>query len=145
MENWICITCGTQFPKTVTAPSHCPTCEDERQYIGHRGQRWTTLEQMRHDGYRNAFYEYEPNLWAVETVPEFAIGQHAGRHVNPRRRTLCRIGRVTLESRGRGQRGFAVGRHLIGVGRSALGFFHVQFSKPDSAIRLHHAVWRGRP
>jgi len=38
---------------------------------------WTTLVEMKAGGYRNAYYEYELDLWGIETVPEFAIGQHA--------------------------------------------------------------------
>ncbi|MDQ0191446.1 MBL fold metallo-hydrolase [Alicyclobacillus cycloheptanicus] len=77
METWICTTCGTQYPESETSPAYCPICEDERQYIGPGGQRWTTLEEMKASGYRNAYYEHEPNLLGIETVPEFAIGQHA--------------------------------------------------------------------
>lgn len=77
MNNWICTTCGTQFPTSDSVPEHCLICEDERQYIGLGGQKWTTLEQMKRVGYRNAYYEHETNLIGIETVPEFAIGQHA--------------------------------------------------------------------
>ncbi len=42
MENFICQTCGTQFAPTPVPPSACPICEDERQYVGWEGQRWTT-------------------------------------------------------------------------------------------------------
>ncbi|MDP9728828.1 MBL fold metallo-hydrolase [Alicyclobacillus tolerans] len=77
MSKWICVTCGTQYPERDTPPEHCSICEDERQYIGLGGQRWTTLEEMKATGYRNAFYEHEPHLWGLETVSEFAIGQHA--------------------------------------------------------------------
>ncbi|MCY0889116.1 MAG: MBL fold metallo-hydrolase [Alicyclobacillaceae bacterium] len=77
MNKWICTTCGTQYAESETPPAHCLICEDERQYIGLGGQTWTTLEKLKVGGYRNAFYEHEPNLLGVETVPEFAIGQHA--------------------------------------------------------------------
>ena len=30
MNNYICITCGTQFAQTAKLPEHCPICEDER-------------------------------------------------------------------------------------------------------------------
>lgn len=77
MNQWICTTCGTQYVKSDAPPSRCPICEDERQYIGSGGQTWTTLEKLKTHGYRNAFYEHESNLIGIETVPEFAIGQHA--------------------------------------------------------------------
>ncbi len=32
---------------------------------------------MKADGYKNSYYEHEPNLIGIETVPEFAIGQNA--------------------------------------------------------------------
>ena len=77
MSKWICTTCGTEFPPGETHPADCPICEDSRQYIGRGGQKWTTLETMKSSGYRNAYYEHEPNMFGIETVPEFAIGQHA--------------------------------------------------------------------
>jgi rubrerythrin len=46
MENYICMTCGVQHRETDTPPEHCPICEDERQYIGIKGQRWTTISEM---------------------------------------------------------------------------------------------------
>ncbi|MGI9089954.1 MAG: MBL fold metallo-hydrolase [Gemmatimonadaceae bacterium] len=49
---------------------------DERQFIGKDGQRWTTLDALRH-GHRNAIQRLEPALYGVGTVPEFAIGQRA--------------------------------------------------------------------
>jgi len=77
VNEWICTTCGTQYVKSDAPPSQCSICEDERQYIGSAGQTWTTLEKLQRSGYRNAFYGHESNLIGVETVPEFAIGQHA--------------------------------------------------------------------
>jgi len=76
MPNYICITCGTQFPDTVSPPEHCPICDDERQYVGWKGQQWTTLEQMRAT-HRNTFRDEEPNLVGIGAEPSFAIGQRA--------------------------------------------------------------------
>lgn len=39
MTNYICATCGVQHAATAAQPEHCPICEDERQYIGSKGQR----------------------------------------------------------------------------------------------------------
>jgi rubrerythrin len=39
---YICVTCGIQFKETDGPPKHCPVCEDERQYVGWEGQKWTT-------------------------------------------------------------------------------------------------------
>ena len=71
----VCATCGTQFPSPVP-PDHCPICADERQYVGHEGQRWTTLEGLRRER-RNAIRAVEPGLTGIGTEPAFAIGQRA--------------------------------------------------------------------
>jgi hypothetical protein len=77
MPAYICVTCGVQFAPGDTPPPNCPICDDERQYVGWQGQRWTTLDQMRAQGYRNELREEEPGLTSIGTVPSFAIGQQA--------------------------------------------------------------------
>lgn len=74
MTNYICATCGVQHAETDPPPEHCPICEDERQYIGHNGQRWTTIPELQKDRY-NRIEEVAPNLTGIGTVPAFAIGQ----------------------------------------------------------------------
>jgi glyoxylase-like metal-dependent hydrolase (beta-lactamase superfamily II) len=76
MDHYICATCGTQFPLSAQPPAGCPICLDERQYIGWKGQQWTTLEQLR-AGHHSIIKEEEPGLTAVGTEPSFAIGQRA--------------------------------------------------------------------
>ena len=76
MTHYICATCGTQFPDSPEPPAHCPICEDERQYIGWAGQRWTTLEQLRAD-HRNTIKTEEPGLTGIGSEPGFAIAQRA--------------------------------------------------------------------
>jgi glyoxylase-like metal-dependent hydrolase (beta-lactamase superfamily II) len=76
MQRAICVTCGTQFAATAAPPPGCPICEDDRQYIGHQGQQWTTLEALRRD-HRNQLAEIEPGLTGIVTEPKFAIGQQA--------------------------------------------------------------------
>jgi hypothetical protein len=76
MENFICVQCGTQFAETAQAPSRCPICEDERQFVRHTGQEWTTLEQLRAD-HRNRMEDEGPQLMGIGTKPDFAIGQRA--------------------------------------------------------------------
>ena len=44
--NWVCVICAAQFADSETPPERCPICEDERQYVGAGGQRWTTLADM---------------------------------------------------------------------------------------------------
>lgn len=73
---YICVTCGVQHAPSDGPPERCAICEDERQYVGAEGQRWTTLEEMR-GRYRNTFVDLEPNLVSIRTEPGFAIGQHA--------------------------------------------------------------------
>ena len=77
MDCWICTTCGTQFAQSQTPPTGCPICQDKRQYIGHEGQKWTTLASMQAGGFHNVFKEYEPHLTGIGTEPSFAIGQRA--------------------------------------------------------------------
>ncbi|MDX1520791.1 MAG: MBL fold metallo-hydrolase [Anaerolineae bacterium] len=76
MTNYICQTCGTQFSEIAVPPDHCPICEDERQYIGHQGQQWTTLDDLQKT-HHNVIREVEPNLTGIGTDPRFAIGQRA--------------------------------------------------------------------
>lgn len=76
MNNYICITCGTQFTETNQPPEICPICTDERQYIRHEGQAWTTLDELRSER-RNRIEKQEENLYGIGTEPKFAIGQRA--------------------------------------------------------------------
>jgi len=76
MENFICVQCGTQLLRLRNRPSRCPICEDERQYVRHTGQEWTTLEQLRRD-HHNRMEDEAPRLLGIGTEPEFAIGQRA--------------------------------------------------------------------
>jgi glyoxylase-like metal-dependent hydrolase (beta-lactamase superfamily II) len=77
MPAYICTTCGVQFAPSEAPPGHCPICEDERQYIGWQGQRWTTQEEMQAQGHRNELREEEPGLISIGTTPTVAIGQRA--------------------------------------------------------------------
>lgn len=76
LRNFICITCGTQFPESEEPPSACPICEDERQYIGPNGQQWTTLSELQAD-HHNVIKTVEPGLTGIGTDPSFAIGERA--------------------------------------------------------------------
>jgi hypothetical protein len=76
MENFICVQCGTQFTESAQAPSRCPICEDERQFVRHAGQEWTTLERLAAD-HHNRLEQEAPRLLGIGTEPEFAIGQRA--------------------------------------------------------------------
>jgi hypothetical protein len=76
MPHFICVTCGSQFAETEAPPPACPVCDDERQYVGWGGQRWTTLDDLRRD-HHNVVKPEEPGLTGIATHPAFAIGQRA--------------------------------------------------------------------
>jgi hypothetical protein len=76
VDAFVCVTCGTQFPPADRPPEGCPICLDERQYVGHAGQRWTTVAALSQD-HRNRVEELEPGLIGIGTEPAFAIGQRA--------------------------------------------------------------------
>jgi len=76
MPEFICVTCGTQYPDTLAPPEHCVICTEERQYVGWTGQRWTTLQQLRAE-HRNRMESEGPGLVGIGTEPKFAIGQRA--------------------------------------------------------------------
>jgi hypothetical protein len=76
MEASICVTCGTQFPPADAAPARCPICDEARQYVGHDGQRFTTMAELAR-GHENRIEEVEPGLLGIGTEPSFAIGQRA--------------------------------------------------------------------
>jgi hypothetical protein len=73
---WICATCGAQHAPSVEPPATCAICTDERQYVGHDGQRWTTLAELR-AAHRADVREEEPGLTGIGSTPPFAIGQRA--------------------------------------------------------------------
>lgn len=76
MPNYLCVTCGTQYPETPQPPAHCPICEDERQYVNPNGQTWTTLDELRQQ-YHNVIEPVEPGLYRIKSEPKVGIGQYA--------------------------------------------------------------------
>ena len=76
MQNFICVQCGTQFAETAEPPSRCPICEDERQFVRHTGQEWTTLKRLAAN-HHNRIEDEAALLLGIGTEPEFAIGQRA--------------------------------------------------------------------
>jgi hypothetical protein len=76
VEAFICSQCGTQFGESAQQPSSCPICEDERQFVRHGGQEWTTLDRLARD-HHNRIEDEAPRLLGIGTEPEFAIGQRA--------------------------------------------------------------------
>lgn len=76
MPNYICTTCGVQYAESVVPPDRCLICEDERQYVGWEGQRWTTLKELQ-TTHSNRLDVEAPELISLVTEPKFAIGQRA--------------------------------------------------------------------
>jgi glyoxylase-like metal-dependent hydrolase (beta-lactamase superfamily II) len=74
MDLAICITCGTQYGHE--SQQECPICLDERQYVNVKGQQWTSMRELAHE-HRNTIRMLDENLYAIETEPSVAIGQHA--------------------------------------------------------------------
>ena len=76
MPRHLCETCGVQQRDAPTPPERCPICEDERQYVGHGGQSWTTPARLAAT-HRPRVEAHEPGLHGIGTTPGFAIGQRA--------------------------------------------------------------------
>lgn len=70
----ICETCGTQYA-TEMKPASCSICEDERQYVGWNGQRWTSHAALM-KSHRQRI-EDDDGLVALGVTPTFAIDQRA--------------------------------------------------------------------
>lgn len=78
MPNFLCITCGTQYPASASPPDGCPICLDDRQYVNPNGQQWTTLEELRASGrHRNHFHPVADGITAIATESPVGIGQRA--------------------------------------------------------------------
>ncbi len=76
MHAYICTTCGTQYERSADPPVSCAICDDERQYIGAGGQRWTTVAALRASHF-TTWRQKEPGLIGLGTSPGFGIGQRA--------------------------------------------------------------------
>jgi glyoxylase-like metal-dependent hydrolase (beta-lactamase superfamily II) len=72
----MCLTCGVQYERGAD-PGRCPICEDDRQYVPPAGQRWTSVDRLTADGFRNRFAPEAYDLVGIGTEPKFAIGQRA--------------------------------------------------------------------
>jgi len=71
----VCETCGTMFEPTGSTPAHCPICEDERQYVGWEGQRWTSMHELAQN--RRVEFVDEEGVTTFSIRPSFAIDQRA--------------------------------------------------------------------
>ena len=86
MTAWICRTCGVQHPDTGQPPSSCAICDDERQYVGWGGQRWTTMDELAAD-HAVVVREEEPGLSASGSSRRSPSG--SARCWSPPRRATC--------------------------------------------------------
>jgi len=75
MRYFICRTCGVQHAAAASPPRRCRICEDERQYVGWQGQRWTTLDELRAEGLHSDVRRLEPDLLGIGVTPSLGIGQ----------------------------------------------------------------------
>lgn len=82
MTAFICNTCGIEYEPSEVPPSNCPVCEDERQYVPESGQTWTTLADI-NTSHKNIIEKVSEHLYAIYSVPSFAIGQKAHLLITP--------------------------------------------------------------
>jgi hypothetical protein len=68
----ICLTCGVQYS---SEPQVCKICSDERQYVGWKGQEWTTIAGLRTAGHRGVVRPEAHGLHGVGAEPAVGIGQ----------------------------------------------------------------------
>ena len=74
MTGWLCATCGVQHAPSESPPAECRVCLDFRQYVGHQGQRWASLDDIA-AAHEPDVRQLEPSLSGVGLRPGFAIGQ----------------------------------------------------------------------
>jgi hypothetical protein len=76
MTNWVCKTCGTQYPATDEPPAACAICQDPRQYVPtDEGQVWLRWEDFL-DSHR-ADIRDDHGVLGFGCQPAFGIGQRA--------------------------------------------------------------------
>jgi glyoxylase-like metal-dependent hydrolase (beta-lactamase superfamily II) len=71
----ICATCGTAFASIGHNPKSCPICEDERQYVGWSGQKWTNMAEL--SARHHIRFAEEDGIVTFGVSPDFAINQRA--------------------------------------------------------------------
>jgi len=134
MTPFICVACGTQHAASEVVPAACPICQDERQYVGAGGQRWTTMVAL-HDTHMNAWRMHEAGLLGIGTVPAFAIGQRALLILRPEGNILWDC--VTLLD----EATLALVRALGGISAIAISHPHYYSSMVEWAQAFGCLVW----
>ena len=76
MKLIICETCGTQYREEVKLTGICPICNDDRQYIGDNGQRWTDMDELKKGG-SVRISRVSERLYSLKMEQAFALGQRA--------------------------------------------------------------------
>jgi glyoxylase-like metal-dependent hydrolase (beta-lactamase superfamily II) len=76
MKLIICETCGTQYREEVQFTGVCPICNDDRQYIGDNGQRWTDTDELK-KGHKVKISQVNERLYTLKMETAFALGQRA--------------------------------------------------------------------
>jgi hypothetical protein len=73
---FVCTTCGVQYPAAETSPFRCVLCEAEGRSAPVSGPAWTTLPDVarRHE---NIIQRLDEELYTIRTMPVFGIGQQA--------------------------------------------------------------------
>jgi hypothetical protein len=72
---WTCEQCGAQFPETREPPESCSICEDERQFVNWKGQRWLDREELAKT--HRLVWRDDLGLSGIAVEPGFAIAQRA--------------------------------------------------------------------
>src|SRR5712672_2520391 len=72
---WTCEQCGVQFPESGEPPESCLICEEERQFVNWKGQRWLTREELAKA--HRLVWRDDFGLPGIAVEPGFAIGQRA--------------------------------------------------------------------
>lgn len=75
MHDHICVECGTQYAPSTHPPTVCNVCTDDRQHVGHDGQRWTTHDQLAATIHNRI--ELDDGLLGIGISERFAIPQRA--------------------------------------------------------------------
>lgn len=75
VESFICTACGTQYAESSTPPAVCVICADDRQYVAHDGQRWTTHGALAASHHNRI--ETDGDLLGIGLAERFAIPQRA--------------------------------------------------------------------
>lgn len=72
----VCNACGTAYETNNAPPQQCKICADARQFVPVSGQKWIDFPQLV-AGHSNAWQQHNTDLFSIQTVPTFAIGQRA--------------------------------------------------------------------